>query len=374
MTNVLIFGSQTDIGRELVKKLKDSYFINIVYIHIQTETVEDFGADWYEPFARIKESTRNRLLTALKYEIRDAMNVFSLEMDYVINCHYQPLDGFNDAIINSTCNVIDSTLLATVCRENGFKGSFINLSSFAIYGTAPDGIKLKRDEAAFSIEVPRTDEDEDYQEKFGFDSTYGIAEKLEFAPNKRSSYGLTMALREKNIADLASDKYHVLTLRLPYMIQNSIREEYKPYMDRINILLDKLKNGETLISTYDNTDKCVYDFLTPLYVSNFICDLIQNQDIVIGTYNIGSRFDNEFSELQLLKKLKEMEFENIEHIKEFKDRESPLAFYMADCRNLENTLVDHATNLELADGLAGLIGYKLAEPNMMSNNTVNETD
>ena len=374
MTNVLIFGSQTDIGREIVKRLKDSHFINIVYIHIDTETVENFQAEWYSPFARITESTRHRSMMALKYEVIEAMKYFELEMDYVINCHFQPLHGFGNAVINTTCNIIDSTLLATVCKDNGFKGSFINLSSFAIYGTAPDGIALDRNNSAFSIAVPRTDEDEDYQEKFGFDSTYGIAEKLEYAPNKRSSYGLTMALREQNITDIAVGNYHLLTLRLPYMIHSSIREEHKPQMDRINILLDKLKNGEKLISTYDNTEKCVYDFLTPAYVSNFICDLIQNKDIVIGTYNIGSRFDNEFSELELLQKLKELEFENIELVEKFEDRESPLAFYMADCRNLENTLVDHTTNLHIAESLAGLIGYKLAEPKIESNKTVKETD
>lgn len=365
MTNVLIFGSQTDIGREVVKRLSDANDIKVIYIHLEVDTIEEFEADWYEPYKRIEIVADSVRSYNVQTAIHSAFFDFNYVVDYVINCHFQPLHNFNDAMLNTIYNVVDSAFLAEQCSKE-FTGSFINLSSFAIYGTAPDGIALDRNNSAFSIAVPRTDEDEDYQEKFGFDSSYGIAEKLEFAPNKRSSYGLTMALREQSIKDISSDQCHVLTLRLPYMIQNSIRDDYKQYMDRINILLDKLKNGEKLISTFDNTEKCVYDFLTPAYVSNFICDIIQNQDIVIGTYNIGSRYDNEFSELQLLKKLKEMDFENIELVEKLEDRESPLAFYMADCRNLENALVDHTTNLELADSLAGLIGYKLADPKITS--------
>lgn len=343
MTKILVFGSQSDIGSQIVYRLQDIDSIELVYIHFQIETLSNFKAKWYEPFGFIPTVSNDMDRTKLlKHALRDLdLSTF----DYIINCQEQPLAGANTAMLDLAYNCSDATILGSYSKHYGFKGLFINLSSFHVYGNAPNAMQLGRNDSRFFIKVPRADEAEEMEEKFGYDSAFGISEKMEYSPKKVTSYGMTKSLCEANIYGFAKDSFELLTLRLPYMVQYNIAPSYKPQMDRVNILLDDLVHDRTLHTTTDNTEKCVYDFLTPEYVAEFICQIVENNDVVIGTFNIGSRLDNEFSELEMLAALSDLDFDNFKFIDSPTDNEQPLAYYFADCRNLESQLEDHITKL-----------------------------
>jgi hypothetical protein len=332
--NVLIFGAQTNIGMQLIQDLDAEITAVFVYsTFIENDKV-------------VEQVNRDRSnVTALDFihGPKFINGLFSKnKFDYILNCHREPFEIYSNLF---PCEDLSSyskvAKLAEASRVNGFEGCFMNLSTFEIYGDSSNGMPLELKEGRFEIKEPSSSEDIFLEDRFGYDCDLGLSEKMYYSPSNNTICGLHADLCEKIVKHYS--KGPVLNLRLPYMPVHSVPDDFiLKYGDRINVILLKLSKGQEIQTTLDNSEKCVYDFLTPGYVSRFICSLIFHGEVMEGDFNMSGV---SFSELELLKKLQEFNIK-IKFLKKTPiDWHKPLRYYKADDSALKNALKDKLAKL-----------------------------
>lgn len=339
---VLIFGAQTNIGEKLIMNFSKSEMINVVALAFPGHSLRTIE----KQVVCINGSSNMELIITQELDIEESIHLAMKKgpFDYVINCQGQPFPSYAKACPQKELDEYfkySIQLLEEINRSKFFDGLFINLSSFAVYGNAPNGIPLQISESRFEIVPAKEDKEIESEELFGYDSAYGISEKMYYAPKDVDFYGLQKLGVERMVQEYFEGQY--LNLRLPYMlVYNNEVGFIEKYGDRINVILKSLSKSQKIISTADNKDKAVYDFLSPEYVAAFIFNLISKGEKIFGTYNMSGV---SFSELELLKILQDFSVD-IEWLEETPDSmNKSVAYYSADDRKLRFQLEGKETNL-----------------------------
>lgn len=333
---LLILGAESNIGMKLIEDLDPD--IEIVAIFQESFCLEN------DP-VKLKINKFRFNVEVLPFEVVDyKWQLFfkDRKFDYIVSCGRQPFERYaNQYPLDDLQYHERSSRLVEIGRMNEFEGLFINLSSFHVYGNSPNGIPLKLKEGRYEIKPPDDSGEILSEDRFGYDSDFGISEQMYYAPKEENIYGLHCALNEKTIKSY--NKGQVLNLRLPYMPIYCVPDEYVlNYGDRVNNLLLKLSKGQQLTSTLDNSEMSVYDFLTPSYVSKFISDLVFHGECIEGNYNLAGAC---FSEMELLKKLQEFD-KKISFLDKAPDNwHKPLRYYKADNSAIKKALKDKITSL-----------------------------
>jgi nucleoside-diphosphate-sugar epimerase len=356
MTKVLIYGGNSDLRSYLCKRFLNDRHFEVYGVEFEMNIYPINYKEYFDVLRIPDYSYAQRSIILSAYLESLTLSTF----DYIINCHFQPLPNLpNSEVANIVYNELDTAILASKCSSNGFTGSFINVSSFHVYGSAPTGIPLEVKPSRFSVAPIDDDSLEEIEERFGYSDVYGISEVMLNAPKTMSTYQHSLSMREEILNAQSKGNFHLMHLRLPYLVHYNIDDKYINYSDDINRLLRSLSKGEELVTSMDNKQNCVYDFLTPDYVADFIFDLVNNNDILIGDYNIGSRLEDGFSEVELLQKIKASGYDKVS-FQDTVDRIAlPMPYYVADCRKLEDDLEDHVTSLNDFGGAIQIISEYL---------------
>lgn len=321
---VLIIGVQTDIGLKLLESLDSDVEIYAVKLK----------CDLYNNETRLKINASRANVHLIEYR---AYNMELPEVEYIVNCNVAPLPLlYNERPTKSIYTAMNSVLAMAISK---FDGYYINLSSFHVYGNSMNAMPLEEKESRLIIKPPSKNMDTMSEDRFGYKSKWGIAEKMTYAPKDVSLYCLNSLFGEALVKKIKSPN---VSFRLPYLTCNSVNlSKLTKYSDRINKALFALSKGQDIQITSDGTELSVYDVITPTVVAKFISDLIHNGDIITGVFNLSGV---DCSELELVSKLQDFSIK-AEVLSNEKQTYIPIKYYKADDRKLRLALSDKLTNL-----------------------------
>lgn len=234
MTKILITGSSGQVGSYLAKYLDSKYDVTGISRHISNDKFI------------------NKITTIGDIRDKNIIDKITKNVDIIIHtaAHLNTLISFENPTLNADINIIGTLNLLNASRKNNIS-KIIYFSTSAVYG---------------NYEYLPIDE--------------------EHPLNPISPYGLSKLTAEK-YCYLFNKLFNLSTVCIrPFNIYSTNEDLNRPYVSVVSIFADKIKKNEPL--TIRGGGQQIRDFVHVKDVASFIEIILERNDVIGQTYNLGS--------------------------------------------------------------------------------------